>query len=274
MLDRVTIITGSGSGIGRAIALRFAKTEYAVVVNDIVQAAGEQVISEIERGGGKGIFVLADVSDVTQVRRMFEETKKTFGRVDILVNNAGVPGAFSFIADMPDETWHNTLSVHLNGTFYCLREAAKLMMTAGFGRIVNIASIAGIIGTVGSAEYGAAKAGIINLTRTAAKELGPYNITVNAIAPGMVATPTNLKLKEKGSPFIEIAEKGTPTGRMTSPEEIAEIVFFLSSPMAGNINGQVICADGGAEISISMDRFMGDYLSSKSPTVKKAKEVQ
>jgi len=274
MLDRVTIITGSGSGIGRAIALRFAKKEYAVVVNDIVQAAGEQVLSEIEGEGGKGLFVLADVSDVTQVRRMFEETKKTFGRVDILVNNAGVPGAFSFIADMSDETWHNTLSVHLNGTFYCLREAAKLMMTAGFGRIVNIASIAGILGTVGSAEYGAAKAGIINLTRTAAKELGPYNITVNAIAPGMVATPTNLKLKQKGSPFIETAEKGTPTGRMTSPEEIAEIVFFLSSPMAGNINGQVIRLDGGAEISISMDRFMGDYLSSKSPTVKKAKGVQ
>jgi 3-oxoacyl-[acyl-carrier protein] reductase len=273
-LDKVAIITGSGSGIGRAIALKFAETGYAVVVNDIIQAAGESVLSEIQNGGGTGLFVLADVSNVTQVRRMFEEAKKTFGRIDILVNNAGVPGAFSLIADMPDETWHKTLSVHLNGTFYCIREAAKLMMASGFGRIVNIASIAGILGTVGSAEYGVAKAGIINLTRTAAKELGPYNITVNAIAPGMVSTPTNLKLKQKGSPFIEIAEKGTPTGRMTSPEEIAEIVFFLSSPIAGNINGQVICADGGAEISISMDRFMGDYLSSKSATVKKAKEVQ
>jgi 3-oxoacyl-[acyl-carrier protein] reductase len=274
MLNKVALITGSGSGIGRAIALRFANADYAVVINDVVQAAGERVLSEIEKQGRKGLFILADVSDATQVRKMFEETKKTFGQVDVLVNNAGVPGAFSFMADMPDETWHHTISVHLNGTFYCIREAAKCMMDAGFGRIVNIASIAGILGTVGSGDYGAAKAGMINLTRTAAKELGPYHITVNAIAPGMVATPTNLKLKTKGSPFIEIAENGTPTGRMTTPEEIAEIVFFLSSPMAANMNGQVICVDGGAEISISMDRFMGDYLSQKSPRVKKAKEVE
>ncbi|OGP78125.1 MAG: hypothetical protein A2V86_02990 [Deltaproteobacteria bacterium RBG_16_49_23] len=268
MDDKVALITGSGSGIGRAIALKFAKTGYAVIVNDIVQAAGESVLLEIQRDGGKGQFVLADVSDVAQVRMMFKETKKTFGRVDILVNNAGVPGAFSLIVDMPDETWQKTMSVHLNGTFYCLREAAKSMMTTGFGRIVNITSIAGILGTVGSGEYGAAKAGIINLTRTAAKELGPYNITVNAIAPGMVGTPTNLKLKEKGSPFIEIAEKGTPTGRMTSPEEIAEIVFFLSSEAAGNINGQAIRLDGGAAIDISMDQFMRDFLSKKSSFIK------
>lgn len=268
MDDKVALITGSGSGIGRAIALKFAKTGYAVMVNDIVQAAGESVLLEIQRDGGKGQFVLADVSDVAQVRMMFKETKKTFGSVDALVNNAGVPGAFSLIADMPDETWQKTISVHLNGTFYCLREAAKLMMTAGFGRIVNIASIAGILGTVGSGEYGAAKAGIINLTRTAAKELGPYNITVNAIAPGMVGTPTNLKLKEKGSPFIEIAEKGTPTGRMTRPEEIAEIVLFLSSEAAGNINGQVIRLDGGAAIDISMDQYMRDFLLKKSPFIK------
>ncbi len=274
MRDRVAMTTGSGSGIGRAITLRFASAGYTVVINDIVQESGEQVRSEIERGGGKGLFVLADVSDSKQVRRMFEETEERFGGVDVLINNAGVPGAFSLIADMPDETWHKTISVHLNGTFYCIREAGRLMMPARFGRIVNIASIAGILGTVGSAEYGAAKAGIINLTKTAAKELGPYNITVNAIAPGMVGTPTNLKLKEKGSRFIEAAEKGTPTGRMTSPEEIADLVFFLSSPMAGNINGQVICVDGGADVSISMDRFMSDYLSSKSPTAKRTREVQ
>jgi 3-oxoacyl-[acyl-carrier protein] reductase len=120
---------------------------------------------------------------------------------------------------------------------------------------------------VGSAEYGAAKAGVINLTRTAAKELGPYNITVNAIAPGMVATPTNLRLKNKGSRFIETAIEGTPTGRMTTPEEIAEIVLFLSSSAAANINGQVITMDGGYGITISMDRYMSDYLSQKGSRV-------
>lgn len=268
MDTKVAIITGSGSGIGRAIALKFAGAGYAVVINDVVRAAGESVLSEIQKEKGKGLFVLADVSDVSQVRSMFEEAKKSWGRVDVLVNNAGVPGTFSLIADMPDDTWQKTISIHLNGTFYCLREAAKLMMVAGFGRIINIASIAGILGTVGSGEYGAAKAGIINLTRTAAKELGPYHITVNAIAPGMVGTPTNLKLKEKGSPFIEIAEKGTPTGRMTSPEEIAELVLFISSEAAGNMNGQVIRLDGGAAIEMSMDQFMRDFLVKKSPFIK------
>jgi 3-oxoacyl-[acyl-carrier protein] reductase len=266
--NTVAMVTGAGSGIGKAVAMTLARAGYALVLNDVVQKAGEQTLQEIEGTGGKALFLQADVSDVGQVRRMFEEAKRHFDRIDVLVNNAGVPGAFSLLVDMPDETWLKTITVHLNGTFYCLREAARLMLASGFGRIVNIASIAGIMGTPGSGEYGAAKAGIINLTKTAAKELGPYNITVNAIAPGMVGTPTNLKLKEKGSPFIQTAIEGTPTGRMTTPEEIADLIVFLSSSGAGNINGQVICVDGGAEMSISMDRFMIGFLAKKSATLK------
>lgn len=263
-MDEVTIVTGSGSGIGRAIALAFGKSGSHVTVNDIDFEAGEQVLSEIQKEGGKGQFIPADVSDAAQVKKMFQKVKERFGKVDVLINNAGVPGRFSLIADMPDETWRKTISVHLDGTFFCMREAARMMISSGWGRIINIASIAGILGTVGSGEYGVAKAGIINLTKTAAKELGPYNITVNSIAPGMVGTPINLTLKDKGSPFIETAEKGTPTGRMTTPEEIAELSLFLISKGAANINGQVICVDGGAEKSISMDRFMLDFLSRKS----------
>jgi 3-oxoacyl-[acyl-carrier protein] reductase len=266
--NSVAMVTGAGSGIGKAVSLTLARAGYSLVLNDVVQKAGEQTLQEIEGAGGKALFLLADVSDVGQVRRMFEEARKPFGQIDVLVNNAGVPGAFSLLVDMPDETWHKTITVHLNGTFYCLREAAKGMLASGFGRIVNIASIAGLMGTPGSGEYGAAKAGIINLTKTAAKELGPYNITVNAIAPGMVGTPTNLKLQEKGSPFIQTAIEGTPTGRMTTPEEIADLIVFLSSAGAGNINGQVICIDGGAEMSISMDRFMMGFLAKKSATLK------
>ena len=266
--NSVAMVTGAGSGIGKAVAMTLARAGYALILNDVVSKAGEQTLQEIQGAGGKALFLQADISDVTQVRRMFEEAKRHFDRIDVLVNNAGVPGAFSLLVDMPDETWHKTITVHLNGTFYCLREAARLMLASGFGRIVNIASIAGIMGTPGSGEYGAAKAGIINLTKTAAKELGPYNITVNAIAPGMVGTPTNLKLKEKGSPFIQTAIEGTPTGRMTTPEEIADLIVFLSSSGAGNINGQVICVDGGAEMSISMDRFMIGFLAKKSATLK------
>jgi 3-oxoacyl-[acyl-carrier protein] reductase len=264
----VAMVTGAGSGIGKAVAMTLSRSGYALVLNDLVPKAGEQTLQEIQRAGGKALFLQADVSDVTEVRRMFEEAKRHFDRIDVLVNSAGVPGAFSLLVDMPDETWHKTITVHLNGTFYCLREAARLMLASGFGRIINIASIAGLMGTPGSGEYGAAKAGIINLTKTAAKELGPYSITVNTIAPGMVGTPTNLKLQEKGSPFIQTAIDGTPTGRMTTPEEIAGLIVFLSSSGAGNINGQVICVDGGAEMSISMDRFMMGFLANKSATLK------
>lgn len=268
MMSKVALVTGSGSGIGRAVALTFARAGYAVVVNDIFPQGGEEVCAEIKANGGKSLFVQADVADASQVKDMFGLARRELGGVDVLVNNAGVPGAFSLIVDMPDETWFKTISVHLTGTFCCMREAARLMMATGSGRIINIASIAGLLGTVGSGEYAAAKAGVIALTRTAAKELGPYNITVNAIAPGMVGTPTNLKLKEKGSPFIVKSEASTPTGRMVKPEEVAELIFFLSSPAAASINGEVIRIDGGAAVNIEMDGFLRDFLSKRSPTIK------
>jgi len=264
----VAMVTGGGYGIGRAVSITLARAGYTLVLNDVVPAAGAQVLREIQGAGGKALFIQADVSDAGQVNSMFQEARRNFSRIDVLVNNAGVPGAFSLLVDMPDETWHRTIGVHLNGSFYCLREAARWMLSSGYGRIINIASIAGIMGTPGSGEYGAAKAGIINLTKTAAKELGPYNITVNAIAPGMVGTPTNMKLQEKGSPFIQTAVEGTPTGRMTTPQEIADLILFLSSASAGNINGQIICIDGGAEMSIGMDRFMLGFLAKRSPALK------
>ena len=171
---------------------------------------------------------------------MFEQAKREMGAVNVIVNNAGVPGAFALVGDMSDETWIKTISVHLYGAFYCMREAARLMSADGFGRIINIASIAGLLGAVGSCEYAAAKAGMIALTKTAAKELGSLGISAIAIAPGIVATPINLALEKKGSPFIEAAIAKTPTGRMTDPEEVAELALFLSSPIAANINGEVI----------------------------------
>lgn len=260
-MTMAALITGGGSGIGRAIALTLARAKTAVIVNDIIQDAGEGTVKEIQDAGGEGLFVRADVSDSTQVKAMFSKIQKKCGQVDILVNNAGIPGPFTPIAQISDKNWHKTINVHLNGTFFCLREAARTMVKGAFGRIINMASIAGLVGTVGSAEYGAAKAAIINLTKTAAKELGPHRITVNAIAPGMVATLTNLKLKSKGSRFIESAIETTPTRRMTAPEEIAELVLFLSSEAAANINGQVISIDGAAQLNIGMDRYMQDFLN-------------
>jgi len=268
----VIVITGSGSGIGRAIALKFAKAGFQVVVNDIVQENGEKVLAEIKKEGGQGIFVPADISDPVQVKTLFKTTLDEYGQVDVLVNNAGVPGGFSFIADMPDKTWLKTISVHLTGTFFCIREALKTMMKMETGRIINIASIAGLIGTIGSGEYGAAKAGIINLTKTCAKESGSFNITVNAIAPGMVGTQTNLKLQEKKNPFIETALEGTPTGCMTTPAQIAETCLFLTSKSASNITGQVITIDGGAETCIGMDGFMEKHLIRRNKSTGKNKQ--
>ena len=260
----VIIVTGGGSGIGQAIALASARAEFFVVVADIVEEAASGVLDDIKRLGGQGISVTADVSEVGQVHEMFDRVVKETGRLDVLVNNAGNPGKFSFIANMKDETWHKTISVHLNGTFYCVRDAAKLMMVARSGSIINIASIVGIQSTVGSGEYGAAKAAVINLTKTAAKELGPYGITVNAIAPGMVATETNKKLEQSGSGFITTAVNGTPTGRMTNPDEIAALVLFLSSKQAGNINGQVVTIDGGITLTGASDSFLQAFLMKKS----------
>lgn len=271
MKGKVILITGGASGIGKAIALAAAQAAMRTVVLDKAIELGEQVAEAISRGGGEAIFVHADVSDAAQVKNAFDDAIKKYGQIDVLVNNAGAPGRFSLLIDMPDETWHRTIAVHLYGTFYCLREAARIMSQTGFGRIINIASIAGILGTVGSGEYGAAKAGIINLTKTASKELAPHNITVNAIAPGMVATEINKELQDKGSAFIRAATNGTPTCRMTEPDHIAALVLFLSSQAACNITGQVIVIDGGAAHTIGVDSFMSEFLSKKSPTLQRDK---
>lgn len=263
-----SIITGSGSGIGRAIALRLARSGYPVMVNDIDTDAGEKVKTEIESNGGRAIFFKADVSDPKQVKAMFKRASDELGPLEVTVNNAGVPGAFGLIGEMQEEIWRRTIAVHLSGTLYCLRSSIKMMAAKGYGRIINVVSIAGLLGTVGSGEYAAAKSGMIALTQTAAKEAGPLGITVNAIAPGLVATPTNQKLMDRDSPFIEAALYGTPTGKLTTPEEISELVLFLCSSNAGNINGEVIRVDGGSAINISMDNFLRDFLFKKSTMLK------
>ena len=266
MSEKVALVTGGGSGIGRAVALELAAAGFAIAVNDINKEAGEETLDALG-GRNRDTFYGADISDSGRVKEMFRALDERYGRLDVLVNNAGVPGRFSLLADMGDQTWERTIGVHLNGSFFCLRAAAGMMLPAKRGRIINMASIAGLNGTVGSGEYGAAKAGVINLTRTAAKEMGAYGITVNAIAPGMVATPVNTALREKGSPFIETAEDSTPTGRMTTPEEIAGLVVFLTTETAANITGQVIVVDGAAEISMSMDKFMHSLITRKSETL-------
>jgi len=251
------LVTGSGSGIGKAIALELAKSNFPVVVNDINEAAGEQAVAAISDDGGQAYFIPADVSDANAVMTMFDEAERQFGKLGILVNNAGTPGKFALLTDMADQDWRTNISVHIDGAFYCLREAARRMVNGG--HIVSIASIAGLNGTIGSAAYAAAKAAVINLTKTAAKELAASGISVNAIAPGMVATPINQKLANQDSPFIAAALEGVPTNRMTDPQEIADLVSFLCQP-ANAITGQIIALDSGASLAAPIDRFMLNFL--------------
>lgn len=266
MKRRVALVTGAGGGIGSAIARELAEEGYAIAVNDIDAGACDATVRAIDGAGATARGWVCDVGDPAAVARMVDEVEATFGAIEVLVNNAGNPGRFSLLVDMSEETWHRTLRVHMTAPFLLMRACARRMLQRGVGRIVNIASLAGIHGTVGSGEYGAAKAGLINLTATAAKELAPFGITVNAVAPGMVATPANLALQGKGSGFIDAAIDGIPCGRLVAPAEIARTVRYLVG--AGAVNGVMLPIDGGAHHTMPIDAYMLRSLVARSEVMK------
>jgi len=244
--NRVAIVTGSGRGIGRAIALRLAEAGANVVVNDIGDAEPvEAVVREIKAMGRQALPVLADVSSASDVERLVEETMAAYGRIDILVNNAGI-ARDQLLLRMTEEEWDRVISVDLKSVFLCTRAVLKYMVKQRWGRIISIASIAGIVGNPGQANYASAKAGIIGFTRTVAKEVASRGITVNAIAPGAIDTEMTQRLREE---WKEELKKRIPLGRLGSPRDVAEAVAFLASEEAGYITGQVLAVDGGMAIS-------------------------
>jgi 3-oxoacyl-[acyl-carrier protein] reductase len=240
--NKVAIITGSGRGIGKTIAQKLAEAGATIVINDIGEIASiEAVAEEIRAMNRKSIAVLADISSSLDVERMVETTITTYGRVDILVNNAGITRDHLLLR-MSEEDWDRVITINLKSVFLCTKAVLRYMTRQRWGRIINMASIVGIVGNAGQANYAAAKAGIIGFTRTVAKEVASRGITVNAIAPGFIETQMTQQLEES---WIQEIKKRIPLGYLGTPRDVAEAVAFLASEEARYITGHVLNVDGG-----------------------------
>ena len=267
---RVALITGAGSGIGRAVARLFAQEGARVVANDLHATAAKETVESLAVHAGAARAIQADVADSGQVKAMFAEIEREMGTLDVLVNNAGIAGTsaaererllqksdarimemvngqgvtthWDITQDMTDEAWLRMIGVHLNGTFFCTREALRLMSRQNRGAIVNMSSVAGLMGLENVPHYSAAKAGILGFTRAVAREVGSRNIRVNAICPGFIDTP----MTQQMSPLMRQAvTMRTPLGRWAEPEEVAKTALFLASDDSSFFTGQWLSPNGG-----------------------------
>jgi 3-oxoacyl-[acyl-carrier protein] reductase len=239
--DRTALVTGAGSGIGRGIALLFAEEGARVVVNDLSAQAAQETVSALPSAAPKGLAVRADVGDPAQVRAMFEEVEQRCGGLDVLVNNAGFEDGIRTTLGLSDEAFERMLRVHLFGTFYCTRAAVALMARGKRGAIVNVSSVAALMGG-GMVHYSAAKAGVLGLTRAVAHDVGPMGIRVNAICPGYIATPMTQAL---GPGHAEGVAARVPLRRAGEPRDIAQAALYLASDESSYVTGQWLSPNGG-----------------------------
>lgn len=240
--DKVAVITGGSRGIGKATAIKLAELGAKVVINYTSRPeSAADVVKIIKENKGEAVSVKADVSNISEVKDMMKFVVDNFGRIDILINNAGITKD-TLILRMNDEDWDKVINTNLKGAFNCIKEASRYMIKNRYGKIVNVSSVIGIIGNVGQANYSASKAGIIGLTKSAAKEFASRGINVNAIAPGFIDTEMTQVLKEDVRSEMLSA---IPLGRFGTPEDVSNVITFLVSPYSDYITGQVIHIDGG-----------------------------
>jgi 3-oxoacyl-[acyl-carrier protein] reductase len=242
--DKKAIVTGAGQGIGKSIALKMAQEGVDVVIAEWNPDTGNQAKKEVEALGRNALFMIVDVAKPKQVQKMVAETLKAWGRIDILVNNAGFDRGATLLK-VKEEDWDAVLGVHLKGTMNCIQAIAPHMIENRYGKIINISSIFGKSGGIAAISYSAAKAGIIGLTKSVARELGRYQINVNVVLPGLILTPTIAKMAEK---YRNMIIERTPLGRIGQPEEIANVVAFLASDEASFMTGATVEVSGGSSM--------------------------
>ncbi len=249
-VDKVVVITGAAGGIGRASAVRFAVEGAAIVAVDLAEQALEGTVAAVEDAGGRALGVAADVTDASQVEGYVRAGVEEFGGIDVLFNNAGTEGTLTTLEEYPEDTFDQVIDVNLKGVWLGMRYAADALRQRGGGAIVNTASIAGLMGTPGLIAYGASKHAVVGMTKTAALELAPAGIRVNAVCPSPIETRMMRSIEARISPDDPEAAKKTttkqlPLGRYGEPEEVADLVVFLCSDQASYINGSIIPIDGG-----------------------------
>lgn len=242
LLGKVALVTGGARGIGRSISLELARSGADIAINyGGSEGAAQELAAEIEQLGRKALIVQANVADSEAVQAMVKYVVEHFGQIDILVNNAGITRD-NLLMRMKDEEWDDVINVNLKGVYNCIKAVTRPMMKQRSGRIINISSVVGVMGNAGQANYVAAKAGVLGLTKTTARELSSRGITVNAIAPGFIETDMTAKLSDDIQQGIL---SQVPLARLGKPEEVAKVVRFLASDDAAYMTGQTIHVDGG-----------------------------
>ena len=243
---KVALVTGGGSGIGRASALAFAREGASVVVADVAVTGGNETVTLIQTAGGVATFVRADVSQASDVAALVDAAVATYGRLDCAHNNAGIEGTAALTAEYPEEDWDRVLAINLKGVWLCMKYEIPQMQRQGSGAIVNTASIAGLVGAYRMPAYVASKHGVAGLTKTAALEYARAGIRVNAVCPGVIRTPMVERFFLSRHPRAETRlSAAEPVGRLGTPEEVAEAVVWLCSDAASFVTGHTMAVDGG-----------------------------